>query len=141
MSLPWVRRTYGVPAIRGGIVRFDGQPGRILSATHHLHIRLDDGKSVWIHPAWRVEYQECHEAVWDRAGEMQPCDRPAVGWRYDVESGDMYPVCRRHHRPPFDPEPVECEHCCGSGNTKVHVKGATVDAPCTPCAGQGVVEP
>lgn len=39
-----------------------------------------------------------------------------------------------------DPEPVECEHCGGSGNTKVHVKGATVDAPCTPCGGDGVVE-
>lgn len=40
----------------------------------------------------------------------------------------------------LEPEPVECEHCSGSGNTKVHVKGATVDAPCTPCGGQGVVE-
>jgi DnaJ-class molecular chaperone len=42
--------------------------------------------------------------------------------------------------PELDPEPVECEHCCGSGNTKVHVKGASVDAPCTPCGGQGIRE-
>lgn len=47
---------------------------------------------------------------------------------------------RWSHNHDDDPEPVECEHCCGSGNTKVHVKGATVDAPCTPCGGQGIRE-
>lgn len=102
MSLPWVRQQYGVPATRGGIIRFDGQPGRILSATHHLHVRMtDDGSRAILHPTWRVKYLECHEAVVDRDGHEGPCDRPAVGWRLDTRDGAPYPVCRRHDRPPY----------------------------------------
>lgn len=103
MSLPYIRRRYGVPAIRGGLIRFEGQQGRILSATHHLHVRFEDGTKAWLHPTWRVHYRKCHEAVVDRDGIEGPCDRPAVGNRYDTEfiGEGPYPVCRRHHRGPF----------------------------------------
>lgn len=97
MSTEWVRRNYGVPATRGGIIRFDGQHAVILSATHLLHVRLDSGECAWIHPTWRVKYQECHETVLDRDGTEQPCGRPAVGYRADHDPDeDPYPVCRRH---------------------------------------------
>ena len=56
MTMEWVRRNYGVPAKRGGRVLFSGLPGRILSATHYLRVRLDTGERVILHPTWRVEY-------------------------------------------------------------------------------------
>ena len=54
--MAWVREHYGVPARRGGRIRFDGVCGTILSATHHLRVRLDDGRRVMLHPTWHVEY-------------------------------------------------------------------------------------
>lgn len=56
MSMEWIRRNYGVPAKRGGRVRFSGVAGTITSASHHLRVRLDDGRRVLLHPTWRVEY-------------------------------------------------------------------------------------
>ena len=57
MTLQYVRDYYGVPAKRGGRVRFEGQhEATILSATHHLHVRFDDGCEGWLHPTWEVEY-------------------------------------------------------------------------------------
>jgi hypothetical protein len=56
MSMEYVRRFYGVPAKRGGRIRFDGVEGTITSATHHLRARMDDGRRVILHPTWRVEY-------------------------------------------------------------------------------------
>jgi hypothetical protein len=54
MSLPWIRKHYGVPAKRGGIVRYkvnnDWQTGKILSAKNTLKVDLEDGGIVWIHP-------------------------------------------------------------------------------------------
>lgn len=46
------------------------------------------------------EDRDCHEAV-IRDGEEEPCERPAVGYRLDPEHGTPYPVCRKHHRPPY----------------------------------------
>ena len=54
--MEWVRRNYGVPAKRGGRILFNGVGGRILSATHHLRVRLDTGERVHLHPTWKVEY-------------------------------------------------------------------------------------
>lgn len=103
MSMEYVRRYYGVPAIKGGVIHFDGQRATILSATHHLHVRFEDGTKGWLHPTWEVHYQECHEEVADRDGWLGPCNRPAIGYRYDPEFIDEgpYPVCRRHHREPL----------------------------------------
>jgi hypothetical protein len=50
MSLQYVRDYYGVPAKRGGRVTYDGEGGRILSADHHLIIKLDSGRRVRVHP-------------------------------------------------------------------------------------------
>lgn len=56
MSMEWVRRNYGVPARRGGRVKFFGVEGVITSATHYLRVRMDDGRRVLLHPTWKVEY-------------------------------------------------------------------------------------
>lgn len=61
MSMDYVRKTYGVPAKRGGRIRFTGDcepiEGTILSATHRLRVRFDGSKArVWLHPTWCVEY-------------------------------------------------------------------------------------
>jgi hypothetical protein len=59
VSIGWVRRQYGVPARRGGIVKFEGRPAVILSATNYLHVRFtDDQKPAYgyLHPTWHVEY-------------------------------------------------------------------------------------
>lgn len=56
MSMEWIRRHYAVPAKRGGRVRFFGIEGTIMSATHYLRVRMDDGRRVLLHPTWKVEY-------------------------------------------------------------------------------------
>lgn len=56
MSMEWVRRNYGVPAKRGGRIRFCGVGGTITSADHRLRVRMDDGRRVILHPTWEVEY-------------------------------------------------------------------------------------
>lgn len=56
MSMQWIRLNYGVPAKRGGRIRFFGAEGTIASATHHLRVRMDDGRRVLLHPTWEVEY-------------------------------------------------------------------------------------
>lgn len=64
MSMEWIRRNYSVPAKRGGRVRLgngfgsglDGMAATIVSATHYLRVRMDDGRRVLLHPTWRVDY-------------------------------------------------------------------------------------
>lgn len=62
MSLAYIRDTYGVPAKRGGRVRYTGgsKPmlGTITGATGgHLDIRLDDVRyATPFHPTWELEY-------------------------------------------------------------------------------------
>jgi len=60
--MQWVRDSYGVPAKRGGRVRYTGdqspQLGTITGTRHgSLRIRLDGEKrSVPFHPTWELEY-------------------------------------------------------------------------------------
>ena len=56
MTMQWIRDHYGVPAKRGGRVKFFGTEGTIISATHYLYVRMDDGRKVLLHPTWEVEY-------------------------------------------------------------------------------------
>lgn len=41
--------------------------------------------------------QQCHEEV-TRKGEIEPCDRTAVGLRIDPQESEPYPVCAGHAR-------------------------------------------
>lgn len=62
MSMEWIRKTYGVPAKRGGRVKYTGSKvaeyGTIKSATGgRLNIQLDGWKfAVPFHPTWELEY-------------------------------------------------------------------------------------
>ncbi len=62
MSMQWVRSHYGVPAKRGGRVRYTGdrdpQLGTITGTRHgSLRIRLDGERhSMPFHPTWELEY-------------------------------------------------------------------------------------
>ncbi|BCH20153.1 hypothetical protein [Mesorhizobium sp. L-2-11] len=62
MSIEWVRKTYGVPAKRGGRVEYkgEGKPelGTICGASGgHLSIRLDKAKHPMpFHPTWKLRY-------------------------------------------------------------------------------------
>ncbi|MET8648510.1 hypothetical protein [Nocardia aurea] len=64
MSMQYVRDYYGVPAKRGGRVRYTGDKeprlGTIASARHGgLRIRLDgDKRAMPFHPTWELEYLE-----------------------------------------------------------------------------------
>lgn len=67
MSLEYIRKTYGVPAKRGGRIRFDDSfgtiwEGRITSAKGaYLRMAPDDRipgskKRLILHPVWNIEY-------------------------------------------------------------------------------------
>ncbi len=62
MSMQYIRNYYGVPAKRGGRVRYTGEDkpveGTITSANGpHLRIRLDGTTySLIFHPTWELEY-------------------------------------------------------------------------------------
>lgn len=44
-----------------------------------------------------IRWGECHEEV-SRRGVAEPCNKTAVGLRYDPEENQPYPVCSRHAR-------------------------------------------
>lgn len=62
MSLAYVRKAYGVPAKRGGRVRYTGcgreELGTIIGASGgHLKVRLDGVRhGMPFHPTWKLEY-------------------------------------------------------------------------------------
>lgn len=62
MSLDWVRKSYGVPAKKGGRVEYTGhgkpQLGTITGARGvHVMIRLDGAKHAMpYHPTWKLRY-------------------------------------------------------------------------------------
>jgi hypothetical protein len=61
VSMSYIRRTYGVPAKRGGRVRYTGggkpELGTIRSAGAHLNVQPDGVQAVRpCHPRWKLEY-------------------------------------------------------------------------------------
>lgn len=64
MSMDQIRRTYNVPAKRGGRIRFSGNIGRkplvgTILGSDGVRLRvLFDGESIRriLHPTWEVEY-------------------------------------------------------------------------------------
>lgn len=62
MSLQWIRKTYGVPAIRGGLVEYTGdgfaQQGIIRSArSGYLRVQFGEGHCpLTLHPTWEIRY-------------------------------------------------------------------------------------
>lgn len=57
-AMEWIRKTYNVPARRGGLIRYDGKLGVIKSAKGgYLRVQLESSpRVITIHPTWRVEY-------------------------------------------------------------------------------------
>ena len=54
----YIRKTYKVPAKRGGRIKMQGRPGRILSSNGtHLRIKFDDGRKGYVHPTWEMVYE------------------------------------------------------------------------------------
>lgn len=62
MSLEYIRDHYGVPARRGGRIRYTGLAwpavGTIVAARgQYLRVRFDgDSEIHTLHPTWKVEY-------------------------------------------------------------------------------------
>lgn len=61
MSLPYIRRTYGVPARRGGLVLFGSfmELYKIRSAREGLLVvspLKNDKMRAYLHPTWRIIY-------------------------------------------------------------------------------------
>lgn len=66
MSMQYIRDKYGVPAKRGGLVRYTGSPDRAYDGTivgsrgAHLRIRFDGAPMgadiVSAQPTWKIEY-------------------------------------------------------------------------------------
>lgn len=66
MTMQWIRDHYGVPAKRGGRVRYSPCEGSADkprlgtitgAASPHLRVRLDgDRHSLPFHPTWQLEY-------------------------------------------------------------------------------------
>lgn len=77
--MDYIRTRYGVPAKRGGRIRFQGKPGVITSARPgeaRLNIRLDGDKhTLPVHPTWEMEYEDAKAErkprVW-RHGDPEP---------------------------------------------------------------------
>ncbi len=59
-DIGWIAKHYGVPAVEGGRVLFEGKPGTIVgSSGPHLMVRLDgERKASPYHPTWHIEYVE-----------------------------------------------------------------------------------
>lgn len=62
MSMHYIRTAYGVPARRGGRVKYTGgvtdAVGTIIGTNgHYLRIRMDGHKRAMLyHPTWEIEY-------------------------------------------------------------------------------------
>jgi hypothetical protein len=67
VSLDYIRRAYGVPAKRGGRIRFTDARGDVFNCTiksargHYLRVLVDDRVPGYrgrltLHPTWQIEY-------------------------------------------------------------------------------------
>jgi len=56
--MEYIRKYYGVPAKRGGRIKFKGKPGTIVGSDRsYLRIRFDGEKAIYTyHPTWEIEY-------------------------------------------------------------------------------------
>jgi len=72
MSMSWIRNAYGVPALRGGRIKYSGtRPATLGTITGAqgalLRIRLDgENRSRLFHPTWRLSYLS-------NDGDAHPC--------------------------------------------------------------------
>jgi len=65
MSLDYIRKAYGVPAVRGGRIKFQpcsgiAKEGFVVAARgQYIRVRFADmRRTVLLHPTWNVEYLE-----------------------------------------------------------------------------------
>jgi len=68
MSLAYIRAAYGVPAKRGGRVKYGDQYGTITSARGpYLRVRFE-GETYprLLHPTWHVEYLHAESVSADK---------------------------------------------------------------------------
>jgi hypothetical protein len=65
MSMDYIRNHYGVPAKRGGRIKFGNDLGTIVGSVDcHLRVRLDGAKrSIRIHAVWEVTYLDPQNAI------------------------------------------------------------------------------
>lgn len=66
MSMEYIRKYYGVPAKRGGKLRYSGGPGAPVSAeiigTKGAYLKcriiegMNSGLKTLLHPTWKIEY-------------------------------------------------------------------------------------
>ena len=57
MSMEYIRKTYNVPAKRGGRIRFQGRDGIIVGTRDaRLRAHFDGIGTVALHPTWEIEY-------------------------------------------------------------------------------------
>lgn len=76
-GLEYIREHYGVPAVPGGQVRFEGRRGTIVgTADHYLRIHLGDEKHpATFHPTWHLEYDDnCPECGGTGIESVRPGD-------------------------------------------------------------------
>lgn len=68
MGMQAIRRMYGVPAKRGGLVKFEGDRYVILGSSRtamHLRLRPIDwaGPTIEVHPTWEMEYLDSSSPI------------------------------------------------------------------------------
>ena len=66
MSMEYIRKTYGVPAKRGGIIKYTGSKNEVVlmeiigTKGHYLRCKMckgvNSGLKTLLHPAWEIEY-------------------------------------------------------------------------------------
>jgi hypothetical protein len=72
-ALAYIRTHYGVPARRGGRIRYEGKLGTITGADTDLIVKPDeryyDSTRWYCHPTWHIEYLDKQGRVIWRAKE------------------------------------------------------------------------
>lgn len=74
MSIGYIKKTYGVPAKRGGRIRFQKNKTGVITGTdgQYLRVRFDGEKNIkTLHPVWEVEYL-CHDCGGAGEGAAHP---------------------------------------------------------------------
>ena len=67
MSMEYIRKTYGVPAKRGGRVEYNANGGKIGGTIRsargpYIYVQLDgDSFTIPLHPTWQLRYLDEQE--------------------------------------------------------------------------------